>query len=312
MPAILAEHGIGSSINVAIPGGGGNATAAFGVLEVESPKRGCFTVEDVCFLQVIARSLAAALGLAERGLHEEHAVREALDHQLSLREMHHRVRNDLQGLISIVSMEARHAMDEAQRRSLERITGRVLALAGLYDQLLGASIADEVELGGYLRALCGRIAEAGGFRSRSIELLVEVEAVAMPRSRALSLAVAVNELVSNAAEHAFVGRRFGRVTIGLVAGSADRRHGPVLTIADDGCGLEGPRLDGVGLGFVERLLQHAGGTLERDDDDGTRWRIALSPAQESGHRLPVPSRGLDRRPDDIRLKARAPITGDDP
>jgi two-component sensor histidine kinase/putative methionine-R-sulfoxide reductase with GAF domain len=280
VPPILVEHGIGSSINVVVPTAGGDDEAAFGVLEVEGPGRGDFTADDVCFLQAIAHSLAAALGRrAQRLLHEEQAAREALHHQLSLREVHHRVHNDLQGLRSSVGVEARRTADRAQREGFGRISGRVLALAGLYDQLLGASVADEVELGAYLRALCGRIAEAGGLESRSIELRVEVEAVTMPRGRALPLAVAVNELVSNAAEHAFVGRRFGRITVGLLAAGEDGRCGPVVTVADDVCGFDGPRPDGVGLGFVERLVQHAGGMLGRDDDGGTRWHIALSPEQ---------------------------------
>lgn len=277
IPAILAEHGVGSSINVAIPAVDDDVEA-FGVLEVEGPRAGDFTMEDVCFLQIVAQSLAAALRLLERRLQEERGVGEALDHRLSLREMYHRVRNDLQGLSSSVSLEMRSTTDKAQREGFGRIGGRVLALGGLYDQLLGASIADEVELGGYLRALCGRIAEAGGFAARSIELLVDVEAVTLPRGRALPLAVAVNELVSNAAEHAFIGRRFGRITISLVAGGGNGRCGPVLTIADDGCGFNGPCPEDVGLGYVKRLLRHAGGTLNYEDDGGTRWRIALSPA----------------------------------
>ena len=279
MPAVLAEHGIGSSIDVVIPAAGDDVEA-FGVLEVEGPRRGDFMIEDVCFLQVVAHCLAAALGVLERRLHEQRAIREARDHQLSLREMHHRVRNDLQGLSSSVGVEARRTADEAQREGFGRIGRRVLALSGLYDQLLGASIADEVELGAYLRALCGRIAEAGGFASRSIELLVEVESVTLARGRALALAVVVNELISNAAEHAFTGRRFGRITVSLIAGSRDGRHGPVVTVADDGCGFEGPRPEGIGLGFVERLLQRAGATLDREDDGGTQWHIALSPVKE--------------------------------
>ncbi len=278
IPAILAEHGVGSSINVAIPAVDDDVEA-FGVLEVESSRAGDFTMEDVCFLQIVAHSVTAALRLLERRLQEERAVGKALDHRLSLREMHHRVRNDLQGLSSSVSLEMRSTTDEALREGFGRIGGRVLALGGLYDQLLGASIADEVELGGYLRALCGRIAEAGGFAARSIELLVDVEAVTLPRDRALPLAVAVNELVSNAAEHAFVGRRFGRITVSLVAGGRNGRCGPVLTIADDGCGFDGSCPEDVGLGYVKRLLRHAGGTLSYEDDGGTRWHVALSPAR---------------------------------
>jgi two-component sensor histidine kinase len=296
VPDILAEHGIGSSINVVVPGpgwdaddggsgggdegdGGGGAGSAFGVLEVEGPGRGDFTADDVCFLQIVAYSLAGAVGRrAARALREEQGVRDALAHQESLREMHHRMRNDLQGICSSLDWEARRA-GAVQREGFGRIIGRVLALAELYDQLLGASMADEVEFGAYLRALCGRIAEAGGLASRSIELRVEAQPLAMPRARALQLAVAVNELVSNAAEHAFAGRH-GRISVGLLAADGaggGSGGGAVLSVSDDGCGFAGPRAGGAGLGFVERLVGQAGATLEREDSGGTLWRITLPP-----------------------------------
>lgn len=271
VPDILAEYGIGCAVNVVIPGVEGDV--AFGVLEVEGPGRGDFRAEDVSFLQLVAHSVAAAARrIGAQARHEEEGAREALDHRTALEEIHHRVRNDLQGVCATVSLEARRLGDGEQREVLGRVGGRVLALAGLYDHLLGRGVGREVEFGSYLRALCGRIAEAGGLEARSIDLHVEAEPVAVSRGRALSLAVAVNELVSNAAEHAFVGGTFGRITVTLRAlGSG----GLVLWVADSGCGFAGPRPGGAGLGFVERLVAQAGGTLAREDGVGTRWRITL-------------------------------------
>ncbi len=272
VPGLLAEHGIGCSINVVVPGEAGGP--AFGVLEVEGRGRGGFRVEDATFLQLLAHSLAAGVArIAGRALQEAQGARDALDHQLSLCEMHHRVRNDLQAVCASLGLEARGVADPAQRQGLGRISGRVLALAGLYDHLLGPGGAQEVEFGGYLRTLCRRIVEAGGLDARSIDLHVETQAVAMSRRRALSLAVAVNELVSNAAEHAFVGRQFGRITVSL---RTTTLGGAVLTVADQGRGFFGPRPGGAGLGFVERLVRQAGGVLAREDGDGTLWRIALA------------------------------------
>lgn len=318
VPDILAEHGIGSSINVVVPGSGpdadadaqdpdsqdgdagdegaedgdagdgdagdgdaagrfsrgrgGDARQAFGVLEVESPGRGDFTADDVCFLRVIACSLAGALARqAARARHEARGWRDARGHQVVLREMHHRVRNDLQGICSSLDWEARHA-DAVYRESLGRVIGRVFALAELYDQLLGADTTGEVEFGAYLRALCDRIAAAGGLAARSIALRVEAQALVLPRDRALPLAVALNEMVSNAAKHAFAGGG-GTIRVGLLA--AGPAGVPVLSVGDDGRGFAGPRPGGAGLGFVERLVRQAGGTLAREDGGGTLWRIAL-------------------------------------
>ncbi len=273
VPALLAEHGVRCSINVVVPGQAG--ADAFGVLEVEGRGRGDFRTADLGFLQVLAQFLASGVGrIAGRALHEAQGARAALDHQVSLGEIHHRVRNDLQGVCASVASEARATPDAAQRQGFARINGRLLALAGLYDHLLGLGGAQEMEFGGYLRVLCERIGAAGGLAARSIALAVEAEAVAMSRPRGLSLAVAVNELVSNAAEHAFAGRAGGRITVVLRAEGG----GAVLSVADDGCGFSGPRPGGSGLGFVERLVQQAGGRLAREDGGGTLWRVTL-PAQ---------------------------------
>ncbi len=271
VPPILAEHGVGCAVDVAIPGVSGDA--AFGVLEVGGAGRGDFRPGDASFLQLLAHGVAAAAGrLAAEARHEAEAARGALDHRSALQEVHHRVRNDLQGVCAALDGEARRVGDEAQRQGLGRVGGRILALAGLYDHLLGQGVGGEVEFGSYLRALCGRISEAGGLDARSIDLHVEAEPVAVSRGRALSLAVAVNELVANAAKHAFVGGTFGRITVMLQATGSG---GLVLGVADSGRGFAGPRPGGAGLGFVERLVAQAGGTIVREEGDGTRWRVTL-------------------------------------
>ena len=122
--------------------------------------------------------------------------------------MHHRVRNDLQGICSGLDWEARHA-GAAHRETVGRIVGHVFALAALYNQPPGADAAGEMEFGAYLRAPCDRIAEASGLAARPIALRVEAQALVLSRERALPLAVVLNELVSNAARRAFAGRGAG-------------------------------------------------------------------------------------------------------
>ena len=335
VPGILTDHGIGSSVNVvvpgsgvededaeddaedgdaqdgdaqdgdaqdggaengdaqdgalpgglpgALPGGGGGGGLAFGVLEVEAPGRGDFTTDDVCFLQVVANSLAAALARGRaRARREAGARRRALAHQLALREVHHRVRNDLQGICSSLDREARRA-EAGHREGLGRISARVFALVELYDHLLGAGVADRVEFGVYLRALCARIAAAGALADRSIALRVEAQPMMMPCERVLPLAVALNELVSNSVEHAFAGRPgAGGGTI-LVSLRAEEPGGvAVLSVGDDRRGFGGPGTGGVGLDFVERFVRQAGGTLARGEGGGTLWRITLPPRRAAG------------------------------
>ena len=101
----------------------------------------------------------------------------------------------------------------------------------------------------------------------------------MPCGNALLLAVPVNELVSNAAEHASAGRGPGRITSGLRTAGEDG-GGPIVTVANDGRGFERPRPDGPGPGFVEDPVQRACATLSRDGDENALWHTALSAEQK--------------------------------
>ena len=274
VPEILVAHGIVRSINVVVRGYG---EAAFGILEVESPEPGEFAAYDVWFLQLLAHSLAAAIGQgARQACYDEQTARSTNDHQMSLRELQHRVRNDLQGICCVVASEARRATDPRQREGFGRVNRRVLALAVLYDHLLGEGVDDSVDVGAYLHSLCDRVADASDLSARAIELCADMQPLTMSLGRAVRLAVAVNELVANAAKHAFPDERPGRITVRLLAKGDDGTGCPVLTIADDGCGFNGPRPGSAGLSFVESLAHQAGGVLAREDGTGTRWRIKLA------------------------------------
>lgn len=275
VPDLLTRHGLASSINVPVPGG---ANGAFGVLEVESPKRGGFDADDLSFLHLLAYSLAAARDrLGRQALHDEQLVEATEDHRVSLQEMQHRVRNDLQGICSSLDREKGSPAGAADGGGYDRVSRRVLALAGLYDHLLGVRLGRTVDMGDYLGSLCTKIAAAGNLPVRGITLQAEVQPVAMAIDRAGRLAIAVNELVANAAEHAFPSGQPGRITVRLIAPAAGSGGGPVVTVGDDGCGFTGPRPGGAGLGFVDRLVRGAGGVLTRTDGGGTEWRIALVP-----------------------------------
>lgn len=273
-PALLADHGLARSINIAILG---EDAMAYGVLEVESSVSGEFTTDDVCFLRLLTHSLAAARSrLIREAIHDEQAAWSTDDHQMSLHELQHRIRNDLQGILFSIEREARGAIG-TQNAGYDRVGRRVLALAGLYDHLLGIRTGGTVEMGAYLTSLCLKIAAAADLLSRGIALLADTQARDMTIDQAGRLAIPVNELVANAAEHAFPNGSAGRITVRLFERDSDQATHPVVSVSDDGCGFKGPRPGRTGLSLVERLVRGAGGTLTRLDASGTEWQIALPP-----------------------------------
>ncbi len=281
-PAILAEHEIIRSINVVVPG---DAEAAFGVLEVESPEPGRFIDHDVSFLELLAQSLAATITrVALRTAYEEQTKRSSENYQMSLHELQHRVRNDLQVIYSVVNREGRASAEPAEVTGFGRIGRRVMGLAQLYDHLLGrAGVSDlgqdgggDIDMGIYLHSLCDKIAVADDLSIKGITLNANTEPLMMPVDRAVRLGVAVNELVTNAIKHAFPDKISGRITVRLIAKGKDGLGLPVVSVADNGCGFSGPRLGSAGMTFVEELTRQARGVLSREHSKGTFWRIQLS------------------------------------
>jgi two-component sensor histidine kinase len=237
-PPSFAQHDIASCADVIVPGA---VAAAYGVLKVASSEPERFTLHDVFFLQLLAYSLASAISRsALRVLHEAEAAGSARDHEVAMPELQHRVRNDLQIIYSVVAGEAGHTTDLAAKTGFERVGGRVLALAEVYNHLLSQRSAVEVDMGAYLRSLCGKIASANDLSARGITLNAETQRLMMPPDRAVRLGIAVNDLVGNAAKYAFPDGTSGRITVGLAAAGANGSS-PVISVADDGCGFTGLR-----------------------------------------------------------------------
>lgn len=275
-PSLVAEYRLRRGINVPVVGPG-PGPSAFGVLVVGSTEIGQFTMDQADFLHLIAHGLAAASDrLVRQAICDAQSAHVAGEHALSLREIQHRIRNDLQRVCSSIGRECRLLEDAGRRAGYDRVARQVLAIAGLYDHLLNVGSGELVEMGAALDTLCHRIAAAADLPARGIEVRVEWQPIRVPADAAVRLAVAVNELVANAADHAFPDGRSGRITVRLFASVVDGASVPIVAVRDDGCGFKGTRPGGAGLGFVERLARGAGGVLTRNDEAGTEWRITLN------------------------------------
>jgi two-component sensor histidine kinase len=267
LPPIFPEYGVVASINLPVVGHGG----LFGVLEVDTREVRVFDVIDVSFLASVAGIVAEAVERVRR----EGALRAAHDaHAVLLREQQHRVRNNLMTIQALLQRNARESSSEDARRRFLDVERRVFAMAALFDHLLGIELSERIDVAGYLESLCGHIRTLEAFRERGIELTFDNRdgALALPLDVCTAAGTVVNELVANAAEHAF-GAAGGRIDVRL-AEAAD--GGVEIAVADDGAGFTEPETPSVGLSVSRRLVQQVGGTLTPSSGaGGTTWTIRL-------------------------------------
>ncbi|HET9821425.1 MAG TPA: PAS domain S-box protein, partial [Burkholderiaceae bacterium] len=217
----------------------------------------------------------------------EHALRDALqERELLLKEIYHRVKNNLQMVSSLLTLQSRIKADEQSRELLLDSARRIKSMALVHEQLYGAGNLTGVPFAAYATQLVAHLADSFG-GARQLDIQCNIEPVELGIETAVPLGLIINELVSNACKHAFADGN-GTVRVELV-----HRDGGALelTVADDGRGLPPDfapeRARSLGMQLVLSLAGQLDGSLAwgPDGDAGTAFRLRFTPAEPEAQRL---------------------------
>ncbi len=202
-------------------------------------------------------------------------LKAALDQRTALlHELDHRVKNNLQLISSLMLMQARHSADPAVKLALDGMIQRLNAVATVHRRLFQTEDIDRFDLSEFVRDL---VADLGGAAARpQVRFACRLDPVQVSAAKAASLALLVNELVTNALRHAFPEGRAGQVSITIVQNNAELW----IEIADNGVGMGGQDcvaahgVQGFGLTIVELLGRQLQARITREDArPGLRMRI---------------------------------------
>ena len=207
---------------------------------------------------------------------QENVKRTLQEKEVLLREVHHRVKNNLQVICSMLRLQERNIRDDTLLQALRASRERVMAMAMLHDQLHRAKDFSNINLGEYIRNLAGSLFSAHGVNSAELGLRLDAEDIPVAVDTAVPCGLIVSELVSNSIRHGFPEGRKGHVSLGLHA----RPGGFIeLTIGDDGRGfIESPyaaKARPLGLWLVELLASQIGAAVERSSNAGTQYRLVF-------------------------------------
>ena len=212
-----------------LPGGG------FGISPVLGTRDAIAVDADVADRVLGYRSIglpAGALVLVEDRTEARRREAEIKVKEATIREVHHRVKNNLQTIASLLRIQARRSESDEARRALAEATERVGAMAVVHD-LLAGSDEERVDFAQAARTVVDLVRRGMVGEGSAIEVVVEGTTGDVDAHTATSLALAVAELVHNALEHGFVGRGRGQVVVAMRRVSGEL----VLTVRDDGRGL---------------------------------------------------------------------------
>jgi len=201
-------------------------------------------------------------------------IKNAETKEIMLKEIHHRVKNNLAIVISLLGMQGKKNPDPDFQRVLRDIELRIRSMALIHEHLYRSENLDKVPLSNYINSLVTII--SGTFSGHKISLEMDLDEILVNIETALPLGLITNELLTNSYKYAFPGTREGTVSIKL---SNHASSGFTLIVSDNGVGLPSgfdlSSQDSLGMFIIKLLVEQLDGTIKFTSDHGVSAHIVI-------------------------------------
>jgi len=213
--------------------------------------------------------------ITERKRAEEQIKKNLKEKEVLLSEIHHRVKNNMQVIISLLRLQSAKIKDKKYSDMFKESVGRIRSMALVHETLYQSKDFENVDFNGYVKSIENQLIRSYTGSSDKIRLKREIEDIPVGLDNAIPCGLIVNELISNSLKHAFPKDREGEIKIVLRAINSDEIE---LTVSDDGIGIPAEidieKTESLGLQIVNILAENQlEGSIELDRDKGTAFRI---------------------------------------
>jgi len=238
-----------------------------------------FTIKIVSMYGV-SSAVAVGRDISERRVAEEQIKATLREKEVMLKEIHHRVKNNMQVISSLLSIQSQYLADDRDLDLFRRSQDRVRSMALVHEKLYQTNDLAVIDFSLYVESLARNLMRSYQDDAGNVRLESDVAGVFLGIDTAIPCGLIVNELVSNALKHAFPGERAGRLTIYM----RQCEGSYVLEVGDDGAGLVHPtgtrQSQSMGLQLVTLLTEQLDGAISLDTSRGTKFRITF---KDRGH-----------------------------
>ena len=220
--------------------------------------------------------LGQGLDITERKRNEQKIQTSLKEKELLLREIHHRVKNNLQIISSLLNLQTYYLKDEQAKELFEESRYRVQSMAMIHEKLYGAKNLSKVNFKEYIESLSRFLFQMYGVDPGRIELNIDVRYIFLDINTAIPCGLLICELISNALKYAFPNDRQGQILVNMRPQKVGKF---TLTVSDNGVGLKkGIKLKGAesfGLQLVDMLTEQLQGKIHIKRANGTTFTITF-------------------------------------
>ncbi len=224
-----------------------------------------------------AMNLVRVSDISDRKRSEEQIRRSLDEKETLLKEIHHRVKNNLQIISSLLRMQSRRPLDEATSILFQESQNRVQSMALIHEQLYQSPDLSQIDFQNYISKLTDNLFRSYGISQRVISLVIETNHINLPLDTAIPCGLIINELVSNSLKYAFRRGQKGKIIINL---QLARDNTVALTVGDNGIGipetLNWENSHTLGLRIVHNLTRQLKGKITLERDRGTTFHITFA------------------------------------
>lgn len=220
--------------------------------------------------------LCIAEDISEQIKMEEQLKTSLREKEVLLKEIHHRVKNNLQIISSLLSLQSGYIKDDTAIQVFKNCRERVRTMGLVHEELYRTKSLSNIEFREYIDRLIGHLFDSYSLSPGQVKLKTKVEDVSFDIETSIPLGLILNELITNSLKHAFPDNRKGELYIFLEKSKEDK-YDYILIISDNGVGFPGDmdlqNSDSLGMVLVNTLVKQLHGVIESETKDGTSFMI---------------------------------------
>ena len=237
---------------------------------------------DPLYNLCVAQDITLAKQLVEERDRAEDRLRSLLQEKdILLKEVHHRVKNNLQIISSLLRMQSRK-VDESVQKLFQEAQSRVQSIAMIHEHLYQSSDLAHIAFADYIQTLIAYLFQSYGANPEQIQTDIHIQAINLDMSQAIACGLIVNELVSNSLKYAFADGRSGIINIylNLNHDSSSTQKQGILIVEDNGVGIpadvDWQRSPSLGLRIIRAIAAQINGTITLNHRSGTSFQVSFT------------------------------------